>query len=69
MWLSTDDATNGLYRVTLPSGKVEALGNAGHVDGEGEGIDATKLRNNRLHMLTVDVNFTPVWLGNLAVSG
>jgi hypothetical protein len=37
--------------------------------GEGEGIDATKLRNNRLHMLTVDVNFTPVWLGNLAVSG
>jgi hypothetical protein len=69
VWLSTDDDTNGLYRVALPSGKVEALGNAGHVDGEGEGIDATKLRNDRLHMLTVDVNFTPVWLGNLAVSG
>ena len=48
---------------------VDALGNAGHVDGEGEGIDATKLRSGRLHVLTIDVMFTPVWLGNLAVSG
>jgi hypothetical protein len=69
VWLSTDDDTNGLYRVALPSGKVEALGNAGHLDGEGEGIDATRLRNGRLHALTIDVMFTPVWLGNLAVSG
>jgi len=67
VWLSTDDDTNGLYRVALPSGKVEALGNAGHLDGEGEGIDATRLRNGRLHALTIDVAFTPVWLGNLAV--
>jgi hypothetical protein len=66
VWLSTDDDTNGLYRVALKGGKVEALGNAGHVDGEGEGIDATKLRSGRLHVLTVDVMFTPVWLGNLA---
>ena len=69
MWLSTDDDTNGLYRVALPTGKVEPLGNAGHVDGEGEGVDATKLRNGRLHALTIDAMFTPVWLGNLAVSG
>jgi hypothetical protein len=68
VWLSTDDASKGVYRVALPSGKVEALGNAGHVDGEGEGIDATKLRSGRLHVLTVDVKFTPVWLGNLAVA-
>jgi hypothetical protein len=68
VWLSTDDNSNGLYRVALPSGKVEALGNAGHVDGEGEGIDATKLGKARLHVLTVDVQFTPVWLGNLSVS-
>jgi hypothetical protein len=67
VWLSTDDDSNGLYRVSLPSGKVEALGNAGHLDGEG--IDATKLRSDRLHVLTVDVQFTPVWLGNLTVSG
>ncbi len=68
MWLSTDDDANMLYRVALPGGRVEALGNAGHVDGEGEGIDATKLRSGRLHVLTVDVMFTPVWLGNLAVT-
>jgi hypothetical protein len=68
VWLSTDDNSDGLYRVALKSGKVEALGNPGHVDGEGEGIDATKLRSGHLHVLTVDVQFTPVWLGNLAVS-
>ena len=64
-----DDDANGLYRVALPSGRVDALGNAGHVDGEGEGIDATKLGNGRLHVLTVDVAFTPVWMGNVAVAG
>ncbi len=69
VWLSTDDDNNGLYRVALSSGRVEALGNAGHVDGEGEGIDATRFRGDRLHVLTVDVKFTPVWLGNLRVSG
>jgi hypothetical protein len=69
VWLSTDDESNMLYRVALPGGRVDALGNAGHVDGEGEGIDATKLRSGRLHVLTVDAMFTPVWLDNLAVSG
>jgi hypothetical protein len=69
MWLSTDDDANMLYRVALRGGRVQPLGSAGHVDGEGEGIDATKLRSGRLHVLTVDVMFTPVWLGNLAVSG
>jgi len=68
MWLSTDDDGNTLYRVILPRGRVEALGNAGHVDGEGEGIDATKVRGDRLHVLTVDVAITPVWLGNLSVT-
>jgi hypothetical protein len=68
IWLSTDDDANTLYRVSLPRGRVEALGNAGHVDGEGEGIDATKVGPDRLHVLTVDVMITPVWLGNLAVT-
>ena len=69
VWLSTDDDSNMLYRVALRGGRVDALGNAGHVDGEGEGIDATKLGSGRLHVLTVDVMVTPVWLGNLAVTG
>jgi hypothetical protein len=37
VWLSTDDDANTLYRVALPGGRVDALGNPGHVDGEGEG--------------------------------
>lgn len=68
VWLSTDDDANGLYRVALPGGRVDALGNAGHVDGEGEGIDATKLASGRLHVLTIDVMVTPVWMGNLKVT-
>jgi hypothetical protein len=68
VWLSTDDDANMLYRVALPRGRVEALGNAGHVDGEGEGIDATKLASGRLHVLTVDAMITPVWMGNLKVT-
>jgi hypothetical protein len=69
VWLSTDDDANTLYRVALPGGRVDALGNGGHVDGEGEGIDATNLATGRLHVLTVDVAFTPLWMGNLAVTG
>jgi len=68
VWLSTDYDANMLYRVALPGRNVDVLGNAGHVDGEGEGIDATKLRSGRLHALTVDVMVTPVWLGNLALT-
>jgi len=69
VWLSTDDDANTLYHVSLPRGRVEALGNAGHVDGEGEGIDATKVGRDRLHVVTVDVKISPVWLGNMAVTG
>jgi hypothetical protein len=68
LWVSTDDATNGLYRVDLVSGHVIPLGNAGHVDGEGEGIDATALPSGRLHMVTVDAAIVPIWLGHLDVT-
>jgi hypothetical protein len=68
LWLSTDDATNGLYRVDLSSGHVTPLGNAGRVDGEGEGIDATALPTGRLHMVTVDAAIVPIWLGHLDVT-
>jgi hypothetical protein len=67
LWLSTDDETNGVYRVDLADGHVTPLGNAGHVDGEGEGIDATVLPSGRLHVVTVDAAIVPVWLGHLDV--
>lgn len=68
VWLSTDDATGGMYRVDLRSGHVEAIGSSGHVDGEGEGIDATRLPGSLLHVLTVDVALVPVWLDHFAVT-
>jgi hypothetical protein len=46
---------------------VDDLGSAGHLGGEGEGVDATLLASGRLHTLTVDVKFSAVWLGNFAV--
>jgi len=69
VWLSTTDATNGLYRVDLETGHVDDLGSAGHVGGEGEGIDATKLASGRIHTLTIDAKHAPVWLSHFAVTG
>ena len=62
VWLSTDDATDGVYRVDLASGKVSPLGSIGHVDGEGEGIDASPLPQGDLHVLSLDVKVVPVRL-------
>jgi hypothetical protein len=61
------EPTNELYRVDLETGVVDDLGSAGHVGGEGEGIDATRLPSGALHTLTVDVKKSPVWLGHFAV--
>ena len=68
VWLSTDDATDGVYRVALDTGQVQSLGSIGRVDGEGEGIDATPTPAGDLHVLTVDVNVVPVRLIELKVS-
>jgi hypothetical protein len=68
VWLSTDDATDGVYRVDLTSGKVSALGSIGHVDGEGEGIDATPSSQGDLHVLSIDVKIVPVRLIELRVA-
>jgi hypothetical protein len=67
-WLSTDDATEGVYRVDLETGKVDVLGSIGHVDGEGEGIDATPLPAGDLHVLSIDANIATVRLIELKVS-
>lgn len=60
VWLSTDDATDGVYRVDLRTGQVISLGSVGRTDGEGEGIDATTLPSGDLHVLTADVAIVPV---------
>ena len=67
VWLSTDDATDGVYRVDLATGKVAALGSIGHVDGEGEGIDASPSSKGDLHVLSIDVKVVPVRLIELRV--
>jgi len=68
LWLSTDDSTDGVYRVDLETGHVDSLGSIGRIDGEGEGIDATVLPSGDLHVLTVDAAFVPIRLVHLAVS-
>jgi len=67
VWLSTDDKTDGVYRVDLETGEVQALGSIGRIDGEGEGIDATPLPSGDLHVLTIDVAAAPVRLIELEV--
>ena len=67
LWLSTDDATNGVYRVDLTTGAVVPLGTAGQIDGEGEGIDATDLSTGQLHVLVADPAVVPMWVFHLLV--
>lgn len=65
IWLSTDDATNGVYRVDLRTGHVTDVGSMGHVAGEGEGIDATALPSGQLHALTGNETSLDMWLVDL----
>jgi hypothetical protein len=55
LWLSTDDAERGLYRVDLESGTVAPIGTLGHVadEGEGEGIDVTQRDEGLLHAVNI----------------
>jgi hypothetical protein len=68
IWLSTDDATDAVYRVDLDTGNVDALGSVGHIDGEGEGIDATPAAAADLSVLSIDAKGSPVRLIELQVA-
>jgi hypothetical protein len=68
LWLSTDDDHNGVYRVDLETGEVQDLGSAGHIDGEGEGIDATELDGALLHVLVADEAIVPMYVADLVVA-
>jgi len=61
IWISTDDAQKGVYRVDLHDGTVTRVARLGHAGGEGEGIDATALPSGFLHVLCVDPKLVPVW--------
>jgi hypothetical protein len=65
LWLSTDDPRDGVYRVDLDTGEVTEVGSLGRIDGEAEGIDATRLDSGFLHALTIDVALRPVWFVHL----
>jgi hypothetical protein len=65
--LTTSDPENNLFRVDLKTGDTALVGSAGHVGGEGEGIDATELKSGLLHVLTVDAARTPIWFGHYSV--
>jgi hypothetical protein len=61
IWISTDDAQRGVYRVDIKTGQVTQVAKLGHPGGEGEGIDATSLPTGFLHVLCVDKKLVPVW--------
>jgi hypothetical protein len=59
-WLSSDDRTKGLYRVDLATGAVLELGSMGYLDGEAEGIDASREGPRLLRVLSIDASQMPV---------
>jgi hypothetical protein len=61
IWISTDDAQHGVYRVDLHTGAVTQVARMAHAGGEGEGIDATELASGFVHVLCVDAKLVPVW--------
>ena len=64
IWISTDDARKGVYRVDMGTGEVTPVARLGHPGGEGEGIDATALPSGFLHVLCVAPTpkvAPPVW--------
>jgi hypothetical protein len=67
VWLSTDDAGHGIYRVDLDTGDVTRVGTSGHPKGEGEGIDATALPDGDLHVLTIAESIFPVYFDHFTV--
>ena len=66
IWISTDDAQKGVYRVDMKTGQVTQVATLGHAGGEGEGIDATQLTAGLLHVLCVDPKLVPVWFEHFA---
>jgi hypothetical protein len=50
IWISTSDAHNDLYRVSLSTGSVEPIGGPGP-GGEEEGIDVTPLASGYIHTI------------------
>jgi hypothetical protein len=68
VWLQTSTTTNEMFAVNLKTGEVTDLGSAGHVPGEGEGIDASKVGKTFLHTQVVDPQIVPVYLEHYAVT-
>jgi len=62
VWISTDDAVKGVYRVDLATGAVARVAKMGHADGgEGEGIDVTDLPGGYVHTLVAEAGAHPSW--------
>lgn len=51
IWISTSDAGNDLYRVSLSNGSVALMSELGPPGGEGEGIDVTSIQSISIHAM------------------
>jgi hypothetical protein len=62
VWVSTDDAVKGVYRVDLATGAVTKAAEMGHAaGGEGEGLDVTNLPSGFVHTLVAEGTAQPSW--------
>jgi hypothetical protein len=68
IWLVSDDETKGLHRVDLSTGHVADLGSIGYLDGEAEGIDASREGLRLLRVLSIDAARVPVRAMNVDVT-
>ncbi len=58
-----------MYRVNLKTGHVDLVGQVQDPLGEGEGVDATRVRSGDLHVLVIDPDMTKVWIEHFSTTG
>jgi hypothetical protein len=69
-WVSTDDDHDGIYRVDLATGAAQDVGSMGHIDGEGEGIDARPGPDGTvlLEVISADAKLVPMRIIHLTAT-
>ena len=62
VWISTSDAHNDIYRVSMKTGHVDLVAQITDPPGEGEGIAVAQLPSGYLHATVLDPDMTKVWV-------
>jgi len=62
VWISTSDAHNDIYRVSMKTGRADLVAQIDDPPGEGEGIAVVPLPSGTLHATVLDPDQTKVWV-------